>query len=165
MIKKVIIALMLALPLASMAQAKFGIVNSQEVFQAMPETAKAQADIETASKKYQDEYNKLIEEYQKASQELQELPADTPAGIRERREQSKAELEQRIVQFQNTAAQELQRQQESLAAPIQQRIQDAVRSVGDEGTYVMIFENVVPAYVGASVDDVTAKVKAKLGLK
>ena len=50
-------------------------------------------------------------------------------------------------------------------APIQQKVMTAIQSVGAEGEYTMIFENNVPIYVGSSVEDITPKVKEKLGLK
>lgn len=165
MIKKLLLALIIALPFACAAQGKFAVVNTQELIQGLPETAKAQSDLEASSKKYEDELKKLQDEMQAAYTEFQNLPADTPDAIKERRMQSMQELDQRIQQFRNTAAQDLQRQQEALLAPIQDKIQKAIQAVGDEGSYIMIFENMVPVYVGSGADDVTAKVKAKLGIK
>jgi outer membrane protein len=46
---------------------KFGHVNSQEVIQAMPEFAKARADIETLTKQYEADLKSMQEELQKMS--------------------------------------------------------------------------------------------------
>lgn len=165
MIKKLLLALAIILPLSALAQGKFGIVNTNEIFTVMPETAKAQADLDAAQKKYEGEFKGLTDEYQKKVNDFQALPADTPDAIKERRVQEIGELEQRIQDFRQKIAADLQRQQEALLAPIQQKIMDAIKLVGEEGNFTFIFENMVPVFAGKDVTDVTPLVKAKLGLK
>ncbi len=165
MIKKLLMALAIMLPCTAFAQAKFAIVNTQEIITTMPEITEVNNTLQAASKQYEDEMKKLQDELQKAVEELDNLPADTPESIKTRREQSAQELYQRVMQFRDTAQQELSRQQETLMQPIQQKIVDAINAVGQEGGYTFIFENMVPVYVGTSVDNVTPLVKAKLGIK
>ena len=52
-------------------------------------------------------------------------------------------------------------------APIQQKINEAVKAVGQEGNYTFIFphEEALLLYTGSDVTDVTNAVKAKLGIK
>ena len=64
MIKKLLLAVLIALPSLAFAQ-KFGIVNTQAIMQDMPEVKAAQAEMETASKKYDDEFKALQTEMQK----------------------------------------------------------------------------------------------------
>lgn len=90
---------------------------------------------------------------------------ETPQTIKDRRMSELQELDQKMNQFRTTATQDLQRQQEQLMAPIQQKVMTAIQAVGAEGDYTMIFENNVPIYVGKTVEDITPQVKAKLGLK
>lgn len=73
----------------------------------------------------------------------------------------------KIEQFSNTAQQDLQRLQQTLAAPIVQKVQDAVKAVGAEGAYTMVFPNApdLLLYTGTGVEDITQQVRAKLGLK
>lgn len=77
MLKKFLAAIMIALPALGFAQAKFGVVNTQPIIEAMPEMKDATAQLETASKKYQDEYNNFTEEYNKKVAEVQELQKDS----------------------------------------------------------------------------------------
>jgi len=74
---------------------------------------------------------------------------------------------QKIQNFQQTASQDLQRQQEQLLAPITQKLQNAIQAVGAEGGYTFIYDMSIPAilYTGTGAEDVSAKVKAKLGIK
>jgi outer membrane protein len=166
MFKKVIIALAIAamLPVAAAAQ-KFGVVDINAIFTAMPESTAAQNQLTEASKKYEDEYKKIAEEVDKKIQEYQNLAADTPESIKERRAQEVTELDQKAQRFRQTASEDLQKQQQQLMAPIQQKIVDAIKAVGQEGNYTFIFEEGASAYQGSDVVNVTSAVKAKLGIK
>lgn len=167
MIKKILLAIMIALPAFGFAQGRFGMVDVSAVFEAMPETAAFRTDIENSSKKYEDEFKKLQDEFQRKYTDFQALMNDTstPDAIKERRMQEMQELDQKIQQFRSTAAQDLQRQQEQGIAPIQEKIANAIKAVGDEGGYTFIFENGAAAYSGKDVVDVTSAVKAKLGIR
>ena len=168
MIKKILLAIAIAFPMCVFAQApKFGVVNANDVFEALPDKTAAQAKLDTVSKGYEEEFNKLRGELQKKYTEFQALEndANTPQAIKDRRIQEIQEFQQKISQFQATAQQDLQRQQEQLMAPIQQRIQTAIQAVVTENGFTFIFPDVVPVYTGATVVDVTPMVKAKLGVK
>lgn len=168
MFKKILLAVAVALPFFAAAQApKFGIVEVQTIFQAMPETAAMQTQIEEVSKKYQDEFNKLQEEFNKKYTELQTLDKDaaTPQSIKERRMQELQELNDKVQQFRQTASEDIERQQQTLMAPIQERIKTAIKAVGQENNFTFILFNEVPAYVGSEVVDVTPLVKTKLGIQ
>ena len=168
MIKKLLLAVLVALPFSAFAQ-KFGVVDLENVFQAMPETATAQTQLTDASKKYEDEFAKLREEVDKLFAEYQNLQKDpaTPDAIKERRLNELQERDQKVQQFRNTASQDLARLQEQLMAPIQQKIADAVKTVGQEGNFTFIFPNEqgLLLYTGSDVTDVTPLVKLKLGIK
>ncbi len=79
--------------------------------------------------------------------------------------QELSELDQKVQQFRATATNDLQRQQQTLMAPIQEKILTAIKAVGQENNFTFIFTNEVPAYVGTDVVDVTPLVKTKLNVK
>lgn len=166
MIKKLFLALMLLMPMSVFAQ-KFGVIKAQEVMESMPEFTDMKTKIEAASKTYEDEFAKLQAEAQKKAEELQTLDKDTstPDAIKERRFQELQELGQKIDQFRQTAQQDLQRQQAQLIQPIQEKVMKAIQTVGTEGGYTLIFDSMEPLFTGATVEDVTAKVKTALGIK
>lgn len=165
MIKKVILAILFALPLSIYAQ-KFGVVDVESVITAMPEYNTVQTQVNEASKKYQEEFDKLSEEMNKKVTEFQTLDQDasTPQSIKERRMQEIQELDAKIQQFRNTASQDIQRQQQQLMAPVEQKFQEAITAVGQEGGYTFIFQKGMALYDGAGVIDVTNDIKAKLGV-
>ncbi|MCM1066985.1 MAG: OmpH family outer membrane protein [Muribaculaceae bacterium] len=168
MFKKILLAVALALPMSAMAQ-KFGVVDLASVFEAMPETTAMQTQLTETSKKYEDEFQKLQEEFNKLYTDYQTIvnDANTPDSIKQRRMQEIQERGQKIEQFQNTAQQDLARLQQSLMAPIQTKIQDAVKAVGTEGAFTLVLPNDPGTllYVGNDVTDITPLVRTKLGLK
>lgn len=168
MIKKILLALVIALPMCAFAQSpKFGVVDVDPIFSIMPETTAARDQMASASKKYEDEFAKLQEEFNKKYTEWQNLQKEpsTPESIKELRLQELNQFNEKIQQFQATASEDLQRQQQQLFTPIQERIISAIKSVGQENGFTFIFTNDAPVYVGTDVIDVTPMVKAKLNLQ
>lgn len=165
MIKKFLLAALIAVPAFGFAQVKFGVVDSQAIFQDMPETKEAEAQLEASNNKIQEEYKLLEEEFEKLFKEFQALGEETPSTIRERRQNDLQEKGQKIDQFRQNAMQDIQRQQEQLLMPIQQKLQNAIQTVGQENNFTMIFDKNIPTYVGTDVVDATPLVRTKLGLK
>lgn len=169
MLKKIIIALFVALPMCVFAQTyKFGTVNSQELFSLMPDRVEAEKKLQEINKRYEDEFLKLQEELNRKYQEVQGLRADSlPETIYAARVQEVGNLQQRIESFREMAAQDINKQQEALIAPIQQKIMQAINAVGAENKFTYIFDLAYPIvlYHGAPSEDVTPLVKAKLSLK
>ncbi|MDE6496118.1 MAG: OmpH family outer membrane protein [Duncaniella sp.] len=164
MIKRLLLAIMIALPMSVFAQ-KFGVINTQALMETMPEMKTVQEQMEASAKKYQAEFDKLKEEFDKKFTEFQALEESTPQTIKDRRMQEMQELDAKIQQFRETALQDQQRQQQQLMAPIQEKVMKAIQSVGDEGGFTFIFENMMPVYTGKDVTDITESVKTRLGVK
>lgn len=74
-------------------------------------------------------------------------------------------MEERAQQFRNTATQDLQRQNAQLLQPIQEKLTNAVKQVGAENGFTMIFPIGVSIYESTDVVDVTPMVKTKLGIQ
>ena len=168
MFKKLVIVLVCALPLSMSAQSfKFGTVNSQEIFNMMPEKAAAEKTLQDVNKKYEDEFMKIQEEFTKKYKEFQAMGDTVPETIKMRRAQEVQDSQNRIESFREMATADIQKQQEKLLAPISQKLQEAIRSVGAENKFTFIFDLAYPGvlYNGAPSEDVTPLVKAKLGLK
>ena len=167
MLKKFIMAALVALPLSAAAQ-KIGTVNQDQVLQAMPEATQMLESLKASSQQYETEYQKLVEELQRLYTDFQSIQDDpnTPQAIKERRMQEIQDRQTKVEQFRNTATQDLQRQQEQLMAPIVQKINDAIKAVGQEGGFTLILpaEPQLVLYSGADVVDLTTQVKSKLGL-
>ena len=70
-----------------------------------------------------------------------------------------------MTNFMQKAQEDLQKQQETLLAPIQQKLMNAIQAVGAEGGYAGILDSSTLLYQGSNIEDVSAKVKAKLNIK
>lgn len=170
MIKKIILAVAIALPMfgaSAQSTVKLGLVDTSAVLQALPDTQEAQKKVADASKKYDEEYQKLGEEMKRMYNELSQMKEDELPAIRERKTRELQDYSQKIQTFEQTAQQDLQRMQQELLNPIFTKIKDAVESVGKEGGFSMIqdYNPQQTLYYAAPVVDVTAQVKAKLGIK
>ena len=167
MLKKIALILMLILPMSVFAQ-KFGHIRSQEILIVMPEYTKAQADIETMQKQYEEEMKRVEEEFQKKFTAFQQEQANLPKNILERRQKELQELNERAMQMQQDAQQELQQSWMQMLEPIAKKIDDAIKAVGQEGGYVFIFDlnaTQIPFINETYATDVTSAVKAKLGIQ
>lgn len=168
MFKKIVIAALCCMPLAMVAQSfKFGTVNSAEVIAVMPERAAAEQQLQDLTKKYEDEFVKVQEDFQNKYKEFQALGDTVPETIKTRRLQEIQESQQRIESFRSMAQEDIAKKQEELFVPIQQKLMEAIQAVGEEGKYTYIFDMTYPVvlYQGVGNEDVTALVKAKLGIK
>ena len=164
MIKKILLAVLVALPMSVAAQ-KFGVVSAEQIFASMPETAEIQKKLGEASKQYEDEYAKLQEEMNKKFSEYQALmdDANTPQSIKDRRLQDIQEMDKKAQQFLQTAQQDLQRQQQQLMQPVQEKLFNAIKTVGAEQNLVMVFPAESPLYVSTEVIDITPMVMTAVG--
>lgn len=167
MLKKIFLLLMLVLPMSVFAQ-KFGHIKTQEILTIMPEYTKAQTDIQTMQQQYENEFKIVQEDFQKKFTAFQQEQANLPKNILERRQNELEQLNQRAVQMRQDAQQELEKSWIEMLEPIAKKIDDAIKAVGQEGGYVYIFDlnaTQIPFINETYSTDVTATVKAKLGLQ
>ena len=164
MLKKIALILLLIAPMSVFAQ-KFGHIKTQEILVAMPDYIKAQTDIQTMQKQYEDEMKRAQEEFNKKFTAYQEEQANLPKNIQERRQKELQELSQKGMQMQQDAQQELERSWMTMLEPIAKKIDDAIKAVGQDGGYVYIFDlnaTQIPFVNETLSTDVTSAVKAKL---
>jgi len=158
-----------ALPLVMLAQARIAVVNSQQLFELMPEKAQAEAQLKELSDKYQAEYKLLQDDFDKKFADYQAIADDasTPATIKERRMQELQQCDKKIQEFERTAAADIDQQRTQLTRPITDKIQAAIRTAGEQGAYDLVLDTAVTpvAYTGGRTADITAMVKALLGLQ
>ena len=171
MLKKIALVMLLALPMGVFAQnLKFGHINAQEIITVMPEFTKAQNDIQTLEKQLTAELQRTQEEFNKKYQEFQQAIAkdSLPPNIAERRQKELQDMMQRQEQFQQDAQQQMQKAQNDAMAPINQKLDNAIKAVGAAEGVIYIFDlarTSIP-YVNESQSiNLTSKVKANLGIK
>ncbi len=166
MLKKLVVFALFLIPVGAFAQeVKIAHVNTQEIFNAMPEVSAMESQIASLNKSFTDELKTSENEYNvKYTKFMQEIDS-LNESIKVRRMQELEDMKQRIETFYQQARQDVQKEQEKLLAPIQKKIKDAITAVGDEQGYAYIMENGVFLYMSSKSIDATPLVKTKLGLK
>ena len=167
MFKKILLAVLVAAPMCLSAQTlKFGTVNPTEIFNVMPDVATANNTLKQVQEKYEAQAKPLQEELQKKQAEIETLAKNkAPEATLEAKQKEFEDLYTRYQTFMQTAQQDMQKQQETLLAPIQQKLVNAIQAAGAEGGYAGIIDASTLLYKGNNIEDVSAKVKAKLGIK
>lgn len=167
MLKKLIVALMLIIPMGLCAQQKFGHVNSSAIIPLMPEYTAAQTELQTLEKQYADELKLMNDELTKKSEEFEAQKATLPANIAERRQTEMQELYNRMMQYNQEGQQHLEKASAEKMGAIRDKLTAAIKEVGVAGGYVYIMDVAagVPYISETLSTDVTETVKSKLGIK
>jgi len=162
----ILVAVAMMLPFAASAQ-KLAHINSADLLKQMPEKAQVEAKLDTIAKEYEKELLAMQEEYYAKVKDYQDKSKTMSEAIRGMREQEIQEMAQRIQTFQQTAQQDIQKQQETLFAPVIEKVKKAITEVGAEQGFAYVFDlaSQTVVYVGDNTTDILPLVKAKLGLK
>ncbi len=168
MMKKILLTLLIALPLGVAAQTfKFGHFKSNDIFQVMPDFTQAQNELNKAQKVHEDEYSRIVNEYQKAIEEYSLAQDSLPENIADRRQKELQDMGQKVQEYSQFAGQDLEALQGKLMEPIILKLNNAIQSVGDaEGmTYIFDLSRTDIPYVNEKTStDLTNAIKAKLGI-
>lgn len=166
--KRFILSILVALPMLVMAQVKLGVVNSAEVFNIMPEKVAAEKLLQERSGKVKAENDRIQDEFNKKFADYQDIASDatTPETIKERRIQELQKLDNEIQAFQAKEKALLDAYRDELMNPILDKIQKAIEAIGEEEGMAIVFDTAKTpvAYTGPYTEDITPKVKARLGL-
>ena len=149
------------------AQVKIAHVNTAEVLDAMPDKATAEKALEKYYGELQSQMQAMGTEYQNKVQDYQANEATMSNLVKQSKEKEILDLQNRIQQFQANAETEFESKRAELLAPILEKIQNAINTVGKEKgyTYVLDLATGAAVYVGDDAIDCTKDVKAKLGIK
>lgn len=155
------------------AQQKIGNINTDEIFNSLPEVKAAGETVDKLTKVKQAEVDKVIAEYQtklKAAQDKESTVTEANrAALTKELEVAQTELDvlaKKIEETRAQAAKEISGKQGELYAPLQQKVKAAISAVAKEKGLNYVFDiasrgsNLVYTEGG---EDITDQVKAKLG--
>ena len=164
--KKIIFLTLLSLlTLSSIAQNKFGYIDSQELLILMPERKAAEAEVQNFAKSLETQLGSMTAEYQQSVQEYQTNEATYTDLVKQDKIAEITGLEQRIQSFQQNAQQSLQTKEQELLEPILSKARKAIEDVAAEGNYTYIFDKSIGSILYAKEsENVLSLVKKKLGL-
>lgn len=106
-------------------------------------------------------------ELEKKGTEFEKMQQDSvPENILKRRYEELMQMQQRLQEYGQEVQQNLQKAEQEKMVEINKKLQDAIAAVGKEGSYICVFDEAgsVPFINKTLCDNVTAKVKTKLGI-
>lgn len=162
--KKILFAMLLALPTALFAQ-KIGHVNIDAVAQGMPEYTALQTEIQNLQKQFQDEFQRKQTEFQTKAEAYDKEKETLSETLRTYREKELQDAYDALQKFGQTSEQELQRVSTTKQNEMMEKILKAIQEVGEAGSYTYILPANGIAYMGTGANDITDQVKAKVGAK
>lgn len=163
--RKILMALLIALPLTVMAQQKIAVVNTQEIMMALPEVKAAETKLQEKGKQYDAEINSMQQDYKAKVEALMKEREKLPEAILLTRQKEIQGIEERIQTSYQLMNEQLQKEQQQLLAPIQTKVAGAIKKLADTEGYSYVMEAGVMLHVGKDAIDITEKVKSSLGVK
>jgi outer membrane protein len=165
MIKKIVLFALLLIPVGAFAQEKIAYFNSADVIQVMPEYIQMQDSLQKTQTAIESELVILGEEYKKKYESFMTEADKLVESIKIRRMQEIQDIENRASNFQEQSQKQLQQLYEQLMVPIQQKVRNAIKAVGEENGFAYILDSAGILYISPSATDASPLVKKKLGLQ
>ena len=138
MMRKYCLMLMLALPLLTTAQVKFGFFSYEEAFQSMPEYALVQANLKDLHSKYDAETRRAEEEFNRKYEEFLDGQSDFAPTILQKRQTELQELMKKNVAFKAESIKLLKQAETEAYAPLREKMRKVLATIGAEHGYAFI---------------------------
>lgn len=145
-------------------QAKFGHVDYTAIAQATPDWAAAEAELKQFSDELTAEGEALQNELKIKYEEYQQKQSTYSEAVAKLKQQEIQEMYQRLQKFSTDAEQAVAEKQDQLLEPIRVKVLAAIKEVAKENRYTYVFD-VSTQLFNSESDDLTDKVKAKLGVQ
>lgn len=159
------IVLLLILSMAAFGQ-KFGYINSEYILSQFEEYREAQSKLEVEGRKLEKQYYDMAASLDSMQQEYERQKFLMTETNRAAKENDMRRLAEEIQQFQvqKLGPQgEFYQKQQALADPVLQKINTAIKKVGEDGAYDFIFDVVAGNILYAQEKfDLTEKVLKEL---
>ncbi|MBL7711949.1 MAG: OmpH family outer membrane protein, partial [Chitinophagaceae bacterium] len=142
---------------------KIGHINSQELLTLMPEVKKADADLKTYAKSFEDQLETMSKEYQKKMGDYQAQEKTMTDAVKEVKQKEITDLGARIESTQKSAEEKVVAKKQELFKPILDKAEKAIKDVAKEKAIDYVFDvSTGSVLVTRDADNMMAAVKAKL---
>ena len=162
----VIFVLLLVCSTGVFAQQKYGHINSADVLDAMPEYKQLTSTVEGKKKQYAYQLQKMYEDYQNRTKEMNDYGMSMMMAVREERMKEMDSLQQAISGFEGNAQGEISKLQNKLMKPLNDKYLKVMQTVAKENGYTYVFDlsSGFVAYHPENTGDITEQVKKKMGI-
>lgn len=163
-----IIALFLASTSTSFAQQKIkiGHINSAELLQMMPGKDSAQKVLVDYAAELEKQLALMTTEFETKYQDYLANETKMTEIVKKSKQQELTDLQNRILEFQESAQTDLQNKEAELVAPLLEKAQNAIDEVAKENGYTYILDTSTGTLLFyQDSDDIMPLVKKKLGIQ
>ena len=149
------------------AQNSVAFVNTLDIINSLPDKTSATERLTTLSENYKDELQVMQNEYNKKYSDFITYQGTLAESIKLRRMQELTDLENRIQSFTKLAQKDIEEHEQQLLEPIKVKVNDAIKAVGIEQNYTVIYDLDTPGimFVTPNAVDANQLVKSKLGVR
>ena len=134
----------------------------------MPELSGIETQLSTKQEEITKNGQALIDEFNKKVEEFDKAPA-TSESLQQDQQKQLAQIQERYQVYVQNSQQEMNQLQQQLLEPLNKEIADAIQAVGSENNYTFVFDVATMqspiVYVSPTATDITPLVKTKLGLQ
>ena len=142
---------------------KFGHVSPEEIMEGMPGFDTAQTAMIAYQTELQQEGQGMLKELQLKQQEYESAYNSYSPAVRQVKEDEIKAMYARIQEFSATIEESVENKKYELLIPFQTKILETIKEVAQEEKFTYIFNKALLSYY-AQGEDITAKVKKKLGI-
>ncbi len=163
----ILMAIMLMGSIAVQGQqtTKFGHIDTNELLRMMPGREAATQEMERYTRELEAQYVAMQTEFQNKYQEYLEKQATFSDLIRQARERELQNLQERIVDFQEVAQQDLMDKERSLLSPIIEQARTAITEVAKEHGFTYVFDTSTGTLLfWEAGENIMPMVRKKLGI-
>ena len=143
---------------------KYGHVNGQEIMMQIPGIDSLQIKLDASQKELQATGEAMLQEFQTKKDLFDKQAGTMSASVRKVKENELLSLQNNILEFQESAQQDLENKQLELQQPFLDKLTKAIADVAKENGYTYIFDERMLLYSEGG-DNVSVLVKKKLGIK
>ena len=149
------------------SQNRVAYVNTLELINSLPDKISATERLTTLNENYKQELEIMQNEYNKKYSDFITYQESLAESIKLRRMQELTDLENRIQNFTKLAQQDIEEHEQMLLKPIKEKVQAAIKEVGIEQSFTIVYDLDNPCIMFISPDAIDANilVKSKLGIR
>ena len=144
-------------------QAKIGYFSYKAILEDMPDYVTAMLGVETLRKQYDEELKAASDEFNEKYELFLDQQSMLDEPIKQKRQADLQSLLDRNIQFRNDSMRLLRQAEQDALAPVKQKLNKAIQSVGYSGAFLLIVNTdseACPYIDSNSAEDVTAKIKS-----
>ncbi len=166
-IKSICLCFVLAFAIQTVSAQKFGYVNSTQILAEHPDIKAADTELEAYQKQLIAKGEQMVKDFEKKYTDyMAQANGGTLSQVQMQQKETELGTEQQeIQQYEVEVQNKLLQKRQELYAPVLNKINSILESLGKEGGYTMIFDSSTGGLLHADEsEDITTILKQKLGM-